>query len=255
MIGEFARHKLCALPVEKYCKPTGDNVFLLSLCLGLYMNLIGTNLGAYVSALTSDAINIAYGGPPSATFGQILADGYKIFHEKRITEAREILLSELRSGDRLAFDVDADSFYGLLFQYLNAVKIGSAKRNLRLLAQVVREGSILPIPFQPDEIASCAKQIADLSHEEILLLGELQRQRTKLLSVEADGDYLKIGVSDATKEALVPKFLPTEADFLSVASALQRSGLVRLPSVWGGGRVDTTPKFEKLIQLCDFASI
>ena len=219
------------------------------------MSLLGQNLSAYISALTSDAISIAYDGPPTATFGQALAHGYQLFHDKRITEAREILISELRAGNSLASEVDPNSFYGLLFQYLNAVKIGAAKRNLQLLAQIVREGSVLPIPFQADEVASCAKVLADLTGDELLLLGELRRQRSHHLTIEVDGDHLKIGVSDATQAALIPKIFATEAEFFSIATALQRTGLVRLPSVWGGGRVDTTPQFEKLSRLCDLASM
>jgi hypothetical protein len=209
-------------------------------------------LASYVAALTTDAICVALGSPPTAVFGQTLADGFSSFLESRSRAAKEILIEELSSGNRLASDVDSECFYGLLFQYLNAVKIGIAKRNLRLMAQIIREGSTMPIPFQPDEIASCAKLIADLTNDEIILLAEFKRQRDITLSIEADNEYSRVGTHNAVLAELVPKVFQTEADLFSVATALQRTGLVRMPSVWGGNRIDTTRLFDKVCKLCSF---
>jgi hypothetical protein len=208
-------------------------------------------LGTYIASITTDAISLALHNLPTAVFGQALADGFSQFLKDRSETAKKILLEELSSGDRLASDVSPTAFYGLLFQYLNAVKLGAAKRNLRMMAEIIREGSIIPIPFQPDEVASCAKIVAVLTNEEIILLAELKKQRNHLLAIESDGDHARVGIHFATLAALVPKIFQTEADFLSVASALQRTGLVRLPSVWGGSRVDTTRKFDILYKLCE----
>lgn len=208
-------------------------------------------LGAYIASITTDVISLALHNPPTAIFGQALADGFSQFLKNRSEIARQILLEELSSGNRLASDVSPTAFYGLLFQYLNAVKLGAAKRNLRMMAEIIREGSIIPIPFQADEVASCAKIVADLTNEEIILLAELKRQKEHVLTIEPDGDHAKIGIHIAALAALVPKIFQTEADFLSVASALQRTGLVRLPSVWGGSRIDTTRQFDILCNLCE----
>jgi hypothetical protein len=213
---------------------------------------LSNKLAGYLAAITSDGISIALGSPPTAIFGQTFADGFSTFLKSRADNAKQILIEEFRSGERLDSDVNPETFYGLLFQYLNAVKIGAARRNLRLIAQIVREGSTSNIPFQPDELASCAKVVSDLTRDEIILLAELKKQRARFVTEEGDSDFTRIGISDATADALVPQPFLTKDELFAIASAIQRTGLITLPSVWGGNRIQTTKLFDTVCRLCEF---
>ncbi len=213
-----------------------------------------TNLGNLVASVAADLASIMLGQTPLATATQVTALGFSEYMDRRASEAKEILLEELERGNKLASDVDPQSFYGLLFQYLNAVRIGAARRNLQLMARVLLEGSIAPIPFEPDEIASCARVLADLSSEEIVFLGTLSRIQ-KQNEGQPDSDAVRIVIQDAVMKELVPKVLADPGDFFAVASAVQRTGCVRISSVWGGSRVDATSRLEKLARLSQIESL
>jgi hypothetical protein len=90
---------------------------------------------------------------------------------RRAGTARKILIEELERGDANPADVDdVDEAAAMVFEYANAAERGAARRNLRLLAQVLA-GSIITKPIYADEFLRWSRILADLTREEILVLG------------------------------------------------------------------------------------
>ena len=199
-------------------------------------------------AISEDAIAALMGQPPTS----LAAFGITRWWRRKAEEARDILLEELKSGDRLNGDFETDLFYSLIFRYLNAVKQGTARRNLRLLAQMIDKGISLEGDFSVDELSSLAETAATLSKEEIALLASLWRNHPTLETPLAE--EARIALHAATLEELVPTPFKTKSEALATASMLMRTGLVAMPSVWGGNRVDTTEKFYRLMKVCDIES-
>ncbi len=210
--------------------------------------------GDILEALTQGALDLIDEGVKSTpSFG--LSAMYRAWQKNRIQEAQEILIAELKSGTRLAGDVDQDSFFGLLFRYLNATKQGAARRNLKLMAEIIRSGCFdVQIPFQPDKIASNAELVSQLTREELLLLATLHHHKLALQNSGVTEDELDRSVHEATLKDLVPKYFDSEDHCEAVAVSLGRTGLVTTPAVWDGNRIQATPRLEELCRLCDLES-
>lgn len=184
-----------------------------------------------------------------------LAALFKAWQKRKIREAQDILIEELKSGVRLPGEVDYDTFFGLLFRYLNAAKQGAARRNLRLMAQIIRSGCFEdPIPFQPDVVASNADLVSQLSREEIILLATLRRHELDLVGGSNTDDELKQRVHNATLGDLVPRVFDSEEHCKAVVAALGRTGLVVIPDTWNR-HIETTPRLKKLCALCDLSVV
>jgi hypothetical protein len=200
-------------------------------------------------ALTADFIAALMGQTPTNS----LVLGLSNFWKRRVEEAREVLLHELRNGKRLDGDFDTDLFFSLMFRYLNAVKHGVARRNLRLLAQMIDSGISRHHEISVDEYSSLAEKAADLSREEIILLAALWRNHPT--DGPPDSEEVRIQISNNTIDELVPRTFETKSETIGIASMLLRTGFVTLPSVWNGGRIDTTPKFYRLMKTCRLETV
>ena len=186
---------------------------------------------------------------PSFGFGAL----YRTWLSKKAKEAQDILLKELGQGLRLDGDFERDSFFSLLFRYLNAVKQGLARRNLRLLAQIINNGCRPNIDFVADELAEFADLVATLSRDELVLLAGLWRNHQVGQAISSEDEWLR--VYNATLEELVPSYFGSKGEMMGVAASLLRTGCVTTPAVWGGNRIDVTSKFYKLMKLCNIESV
>jgi hypothetical protein len=206
-----------------------------------------------VSSLTADAIAVALGQPPVSTGTNLFGEAIQAWLDKRSNEAHKILISELKSGNRLDADSDRNSFFGLFNRYLNAVKQGAARRNLRLMAQVLN-GSLEPdSPFSADELAENAELVSSLSRNEIKFLAVYWKHYEKG-GIKPDGVPSQYVVEGNPMKSLVPLIYSDKHQYFAAAGALTRTGLISAKPVTSGTRFDISPKLKKLVKICNLES-
>ena len=209
-----------------------------------------SQLPAFIKALTSDGLATLMGKPPTALLSQSVGAAYEAWLSKKAIEAHEILLAEMASGERLVGDIDPNAFFGLLHRYLNATKQGAARRNLRLMAQILRGSLEKDCPFVSDELNANAELVSTLTREEIRFLAALWHSySTYVPQVTQPNPNYDIG--EATISIMVPAFLPDRATYNAVGAALCRTGLIISPPVHDGPAYHVTPRLESLVKLCN----
>ena len=119
---------------------------------------------------------------------------------------------------------DVHDFAQMVLRLYDAVSKGTARRNLRLMSQVI-VGLKRHRLFEFNNFQRWATRAETLTRDEILLLGTAYRLKKKGVQEE---------VWAALKEALVPEPFKTNADLEAVCAALARTGLVLPASAWGG---------------------
>jgi hypothetical protein len=204
-------------------------------------------LGAFLSdalALTGSPLTNA----PGSAFAIVLQRVFK----QRAEAARDILQDELRRGNITVFDAAADDeAAAILFRYLRSAQEGVARTNLRLLAQAIR-GQMSLGKLEADEFLGLADVLAALRREEIVLLGAMGQQRESLSETSTSND-VAITAWTALEESLAgtPMF-PTKNHVKATASALVRSGLIMMVSVWDGDIPVLSVLFDRFAAFCDF---
>lgn len=123
-----------------------------------------------VLAVVADAMS-AYGLPASGTSGVAGLAVWRKLSASRVEAAREILVEELKRGQKTAFEVPEDELAAVTFRYARAAVEGSARLNLRLLAAVAA-GQLEGPGLYADDFLRHADVLASLRREEVLLLGE-----------------------------------------------------------------------------------
>jgi len=146
--------------------------------------------------------------------------------EERNKATFEMLLQELQSArdEGVTFEEnDVHDFVQMVLRLYDAVSKGTARRNLRLMSQVITGLKRHPL-FEFNNFQRWTNVLETLTHDEILLLGTAYRLKNA-------------GVQDvwsALKEALVPEPFKTNVELEAVCAALPRTGLVLPASAWGG---------------------
>jgi len=150
--------------------------------------------------------------------------------EKEIEERNRaifnILLQELQKvrDDDVTFEEnDVHDFVQMVLRLDDAVSKGTARRNLRLMSQVL-VGLKRNRLFEFNNFQRWANVLEALTRDEILVLAAAYR-------------LIKGGVADvwqALNKELVPDTFKTDVDLQAVCAALARTGLVLPMSAWGG---------------------
>lgn len=122
-----------------------------------------------VLAVVADAMS-AYGLPASGAGSAASLAVWQKLTASRVEAAREILVDELKRGQKTIFDVPEDELAAVTFRYARAAVEGAARLNLRLLAAVAA-GQIEGSGLYADEFLRHADVLASLRREEVLLLG------------------------------------------------------------------------------------
>jgi hypothetical protein len=210
------------------------------------------NTLASLAALASDVLSVA--GVPG---GALLEDVTKRLIDRRIAQAREILLEEIRRGEKHISQAGADDeFAAILFRYQRAAIEGTARLNLRLLAAVAA-GQGARTGFAADEFLAWADVLATLRREELIVVAALWRiergQATKVMGPSA--------VSDPIWTQLEAKLIPdpflTPEEVTAAASACTRTGLVAtIGGTWDQAvTFTTTPRLTKLLELAPIEDV
>jgi len=209
---------------------------------------------AAVATLDNPVLSTALPGAAS-TFGSMV----KEIFERRKTAVRDVIISELGAG---AFDeIDAakrDDFVACVLRIFRAAQEGAARRNLRLMASVMREMCVQSC-LTADEFLCHADWLATLRREEIIILGHFQKHLKgddggwkRLVKFEAGaGTTRKIYDRDLFEKIRHDASVSRIDDdlFIAYCAALTRTGLLidEAGVDWDGGNCfSTTAIFEKI---------
>jgi hypothetical protein len=133
-----------------------------------------------VGALVSDALDacgLALSNLGGSIAGKLISEIFK----KRIEAAREIALGEMRRGERFqSYVAHGDEIAAVVMKYLECARQGAARRNLRLMARIMR-GQMATRSLYADEFLRFADILASLNREEVCFLGTAYRARRKIL--------------------------------------------------------------------------
>lgn len=197
-------------------------------------------VGRVFGALVSDALE-ACGVAFSSVEGTVAGELLSAIMRKRLEAARDIALEEIRRGDRPKEDVaDGDEVVAIVFKYLECARQGAARRNLRLMARVMR-GQAASGSLFADEFLRYADMVASLSHEEVCTLATMYRVRREFLTRRASdwpAHEKRSTLDRVIKERLVGrnKVFRREAELVATRAALQRTGLIYLAGTTASGQ-------------------
>lgn len=195
-----------------------------------------------LSAVVGDAFNaVAWqaGNVAGLSFGLAAQQLLR----QRAEAARDILLEEVRRGDKDLTAPEADAVVAILLRYGRAAQEGAARLNLRLMAQVIVGQARLGCLYA-DEFLRYADTLASLRREEVLLLGTMQRHW------KAEPDRAK--VMERSCADLVPKVFMDGDDLAAAAGAVTRTGLLMAEACFGGLFFQPTRLLDDLCRLASF---
>jgi hypothetical protein len=205
-----------------------------------------------LAALASDVLSVA--GVPG---GALLEDATKRLIDRRIKQAREILLEEIRRGEKhISQAGDEDEFAAILFRYQRAAIEGTARLNLRLLAAVAA-GQGARTGFAADEFLAWADVLTTLRREELILIAALWRIERGNATKGMGPTVVSDPVWTQLEAQLIPDPFLTPADVTATASACTRTGL--LATVGGNWSQAvtfiTTPRLTKLLEMAPIEDV
>lgn len=187
--------------------------------------VVQEQLPALLSAIVGDAFGVR-----GWLMGNLAGAGFAIAAQKllrrRLEQARDILLDELRQGERTLSDPEVEDSIAILLRYGRAAQEGTARLNLRLMAKVIAGETQYRILYA-HEFLRYADILAGLRREEIILLGTLHRHwHTAEMKSLGDGRRQQ-AVCNRARTELIPNPFKEADDFYAAAEAVTRTALVR----------------------------
>lgn len=207
------------------------------------------NQESYTGAIVSDIID-ALPIPMKDTAKLAL----RKLMEDRQTQAREILIQEIRAGEKDIWEAcDVDEVVAIVYRYMRAAQEGTARTNLRLLARIIA-GQKAAGALKADEFLYYADIIASLKREEIILLGVLQKHNgTNKPNFQDLAKVIK-----CVMDELIPDVFASNEEFSATSQALTRTGFVMktISSTYDCEEpCYLTPLFEKVSKLASFQGL
>jgi hypothetical protein len=190
-------------------------------------------------------------GVPAGAAGGL----FSLFMQKRLDQARDILLEELSSGQiDLLQAAQQDEAIAIIYRCMLAVRDGAARRNLRLLARVV-SGLGQRDRLFADEFNKYAEALARLSRDEILVIGTLHMLK-KFEQGQTEKAPPIATYWPAVIRCLVPSAFLTEEHVIAVCCSSQRSGLVINGLDFDSSAYyGTSPFMDEVAELVDFRDV
>lgn len=206
------------------------------------------NLLSFGAAATADMLSAL--GVPGGNSLQKLVDSAL---EKRRQTAREELVEELRAGfhGSTAFEqADAEPLIGIMMRYRRAAEEGSARDNLRLLAQIIA-GLKKHRSLQLDSFARWSRILEEMTRDQLLVAGA---------AFVHDRDRLAPQPPDEETITFWPSFIAEmkqrgfeEPELRLHCAGLAVHGLLSAASGWGGLVYEPTSWLRELGLLSDIA--
>ncbi|MBY3136740.1 hypothetical protein [Rhizobium laguerreae] len=167
--------------------------------------------------------------PLASTVPAIGALSLRALMQKRASNARDVLLHEIRRGNTPIEFHNADEAAAVTYRYMRAAEEGAARLNLQLLAGVI-VGSAEGPGLYADDFLRWADVLAGLRREEVIVLGVMQRVQTGETPIEDPAQNPPLAFWLACTGILEQQYGLRPAASTSHAHALLRTGLVQLVS-------------------------
>lgn len=177
--------------------------------------------------------------------------------KQKISESRDILLDEIEQG---SFDnIGNDDKVSIMHRYMQSAMNGSARINLRLLAKAINslsKGEKQSKPIYANEFNRYAQALETLSEDEINLLASMYEYRknarpphTRITArgIECENDFLQNFSKHYRYENKI-----TEEQYISMCSALLRTGFIYPRTYIRETTYDLSPFFDEIVTLVDF---
>lgn len=202
----------------------------------------------------------------SVSFGEIVSDvlghvpvagvfkaAIQQVFKRRLDRAREILLEEMKTGDKDLTDAaELEEVAATIYRYGRAAQEGAARLNLRLLAQVIA-GQHYAGVLKADEFLYYADILSSLTMEEIIFLGCLIKHlKIRIGGGDKDSDKAAWTATRDVEGELVPSVFKTKEDFDACCASLLRTGLLAVGSGFGALVYKGTTLLEKMEQWASF---
>lgn len=187
-------------------------------------------------------------GIPTGTATLLLRE----YLNRKATIARDILFDQLRKGNIGELQAaNEDDAIAIIYRYGLAVREGSGRRNLRLLAMVI-VGLAQRDQLHADEFNKYAEMLARLSRDEISVIGTLHRYRRE--EEKQKGRHISTHQWwPKAIDQLVPSQFPSEEYVVAICCSALRSGLVLTPRDFdSSGEYATSPIMDEVAELVDF---
>jgi hypothetical protein len=192
-----------------------------------------------VVAIVKDVLHAIH-LPGGETLGALVEKEIK----KRNDETLKALLDELqqaREEDIKFEEDDVHDFVQMVLRLLDAVAKGTARRNLRLMSQVI-VGLKRNRLFEFDRFQRWANVLETLTRDEILVLGTAYR-----LMQHPEHPWAPL------RSELVPNTFNTQGELDAVCASLTRTGLVIPASAFSGIAYNFSQDVRQLGQLAELS--
>ena len=177
--------------------------------------------------------------------------------EQKIIDSRDILFDEIKDG--CFNNIGNDDKVSILHRYMQAAMNGSARINLRLLAKAINSlanGEKLIKPIYANEFNRYAQVLENISVEEIHLIASMYEYRknaqpSHILTTRNGIEYKDDFLHNFSRHYCYKNKI-SEKQYISMCSALLRTGLVYPNTYIRGVAYDLSPFFDEIIELVDF---
>lgn len=203
-------------------------------------------MSATLIAIVQDLIGLT-----NYSVGNIAGIALNALLQKRTSAARELLLAEIQRGDVTLAGAEVEEVVAILYRFLRSAQEGAARRNLRLLAQVIA-GQAKRAAISADEFLYYANLLEPLRRDEIVFFGTLIRHWTSPSLVSQSSENRCLEAMAATKRDLIPSIVPSDADFAALVGSLTRTGFLTTHPAWDSPMYEPSPLLERVVRMVDF---
>jgi len=180
--------------------------------------------------MTSEALIVVAEQALSAAIGNALRRVLNLRAEQAFADLMDELRLEKITPESAAAD---DKTAARMLAFFAAMSQGAARRNLRVMAQIIARRAAYPLQAE-DDFLSWSNTIAGLRREEVILLATFHRHQVACMQglgpdPNADERHEKmLDTNRLTKEELIGPEKPfkTESAFMATAHGLTRTALL-----------------------------
>jgi hypothetical protein len=173
----------------------------------------------------------------------------KALLRKRLEDARDILLGEIRRGEKTLFDPSVEDVVAILYRYARAAQEGAARTNLKMMARVIA-GQAACGNLVADEFLYYADILDSLRREEIILIAVFYKHWK--LETYAKTETPGASALKHCKDELVPNLFRSDTDMKAAINAILRTGLLVVESGFGMLVYSPSRLLEQLHQMALF---
>lgn len=199
------------------------------------------------SAIAGDVLSVFQ--VPGGGFLGKLGDKYL---ERKQKEAAEILINELRKGSVEPNDIsehEVDPLVEIIYRFSKAVADGAARKNLRLLAQIIA-GLKRNKALDPDKFRKWASILEQMTRDELMVIGKAIALSRK---INEAGDKPSFDFFSILQEEM--KAAGYGKEVYSLYASVSRTGLLVPVSAFGGLNYTPSPWLDELGRLASIEEV